>query len=406
MTDWYEYYRETCPICNNTGGCMVNSKGDTVACIRVESDVYFSKRFVSWIHRLKETRSVRPADEDHPFVEGHPKADSAELNSVYQTLLENCRLSDEHYAHLSGEQRQMTDSEIAVRNYITFPEKPWQMAKGLASILGREDFIGIPGFYENDYGWSISGNHSIMIPYRNCRNEVIGFQTRADYVDNFAQVSPGSIKGLSAKIIEQPDLVSISVDGVEIEQMRIPKGTDELIYHGSGNGMVKVKEGLRYMWLSSAKRKNGTGAGDPIPYHVARPTKELATWQSGELFETSSVWITEGALKADIAAEHIEKVYTEDELREYGTTFLAVAGTNTWSGILPVLKEMNVKLVNLAFDMDMMRNPQVANSIRDLAKTLKDEGYSANIALWNEEDGKGIDDMFINHKFAQLRKLY
>ena len=385
---------------------MVNGKGDTVACIRVESDVIFSKRFVSWVHRLKETRSNRPMDDAIPFVEGHPKAASSELNTVYQALLENSRLTDEHYEHLNGERRQMTDREIAIRDYVTFPEKPWQLAKGLANILGRTDFIGIPGFYETEYGWSIAGKTSIMIPYRNIRNEIIGFQTRADHVDNFAQVSPGSIKGLTAQIIEQPDLVSISVDGVEIEQVRLPKGEVKVVYHGSGNGTVKVKSGLRYMWLSSAIRKNGTGAGDPIPYHVARPTRELESWQTGDVHQSRAVWITEGALKADIAAEHIEKVYTSDELKEYGTTFLAVAGTNTWSGILPVLKEMNVERVNLAFDMDMLGNPQVAQSIRDLAKSLKEEGYSANLAMWNEEDGKGIDDVLINRKFPQLKKLY
>ncbi|MDX1806396.1 MAG: DUF3854 domain-containing protein, partial [Paenisporosarcina sp.] len=78
----------------------------------------------------------------------------------------------------------------------------------------------------------------------------------------------------------------------------------------------------------------------------------------------------------------------------------------TWRAIMPVLKRMGVRHVNIAFDIDAMSNPYVGHYLKELVHELRNEGYSANIAMWNEEDGKGIDDCLIAKKFAKLQKLF
>ena len=118
-----------------------------------------------------------------------------------------------------------------------------------------------------------------------------------------------------------------------------------------------------------------------------------------------SVWITEGGLKADISADHLENVYTKAQLETLGDTFLAIPGVNTWQIVLPALEEMGVETVNIAFDMDAMSNPDVEKHLKAFIQALKEKGYNVNFVVWNIKDGKGIDDMFLKRKYPQIRPL-
>ncbi|WP_069358488.1 DUF3854 domain-containing protein [Bacillus sp. NRRL B-14911] len=405
LKEWFEFYRETCPVCNHRGGCMINSKGDTVVCIRHESDIQFSKNFPSWIHRLRKKRERKPAeDAAGTFIEGNEKAAAEELNRVFKELVNCTTLADAHYDHLSS--RKMLKGEITLREYRSFPAKPWNVVKRISKSLQVDSYKGIPGFYQTNYGWSLSGREGILIPYRNQFNEIVGFQTRIDNPPNDVEVSVGSIPGLQARVKQQPNLVQIMVSGEIIEEVELTLNKNHMVCFEKGIGFVKLVRGQRYFWISSANKKNGTGAGDPMPVHVAVPTKDLANWTPGVLHKAPSVWITEGALKADIAVEHIEKVYSKEELTEIGTTFLAIAGVNTWSSVMPILKEVGVERVNIAFDMDSMENPQVAYYLKQLALALKSEGYAAYLAVWSSLDGKGVDDTLSKKRFPTLKKLF
>lgn len=73
---------------------------------------------------------------------------------------------------------------------------------------------------------------------------------------------------------------------------------------------------------------------------------------------------------------------------------------------MEVLEEMNTHLVTLAYDMDMLSNPDVLRPLKDFITHLKSKGYEVRMAMWNEEDGKGIDDMFLNSKFPQIKEFW
>ncbi|MDQ0273497.1 hypothetical protein J2S17_005429 [Cytobacillus purgationiresistens] len=407
MKDWFEYYREVCPICQNTGGCLINGKGDTVVCIRVNSEVQFSKRFPSWIHKLNNKRAIKPSEDATygDFISGQKKLDPNELDSIYSSLLEILSLTDNHYSHLSGPKREMSDIEIECRGYKSFPVRPWEKARKLKALLKVDSFSGTPGFYENKFGWSLAGREGILIPYRNEFNKVIGFQIRIDNPPNDLKIDPGSISGLQARVKEQPNLVQILVDGEIIDEKRLELKKTQLVHHENKTGTLTLVKGKRYFWLSSANKENGTGAGDPMPIHVAIPTHKLKNWNKGEILKTNAVWITEGALKADIAVEHIHRVYSNNELKDLGDTIIATAGVNVWRTALPVLENMGVKNVNLAFDMDAMQNPKVAYFIKEMAVELHKQNYHVNLVLWNIKDGKGIDDIFIQRKSPKIKPL-
>ncbi|WP_440274871.1 DUF3854 domain-containing protein [Ferdinandcohnia sp. SAFN-114] len=158
--------------------------------------------------------------------------------------------------------------------------------------------------------------------------------------------------------------------------------------------------------LSSSKKNKGTSSGDPAPVHISVPTVRKKNWETGETLKTRTVWLSEGPIKTDIASDLIEKVFDPQELFVVGDTFLALPGANSWRLALPILKEMDVDEVNLCFDADVVSNPYVRQHLMECAKELKKEGYSANMVIWNQADGKGIDDLLLNCKIPHFKRLF
>lgn len=109
-------------------------------------------------------------------------------------------------------------------------------------------------------------------------------------------------------------------------------------------------------------------------------------------------------LKADLAIDRIVEAFS-DVIEEVGDTMLATPGINSWRTLLPVLKNMGVKRVNLAYDMDAIENEYVNQYFHDMVKEFKLQGYEVYVAAWSLKNGKGIDDCLLNNFLPQLRKL-
>ncbi len=123
----------------------------------------------------------------------------------------------------------------------------------------------------------------------------------------------------------------------------------------------------KYIWLASTKFDGPhTESSCHVPVH-------------GDI-DTSIVRITEGLLKADAAmvldSEHI--------------LTLGIPGVDSWGFALPVLKELAVQKVRLAFDADFRTKANVALALRDCAKELVTQGYRCQFETW--DGAKGIDD--------------
>jgi hypothetical protein len=412
VDDWYEYYRTPCVICGKTGGCMVNVDGSAVACIRIESKTYFSKNSAlpSYLHFLKdEKRKQIDKNEVEPISEGHPKQKNNVLNGVFRSLLDCLELEEVHYNHLVSPERRLSDTQVNVRQYRSFPERPWEVARMLQEGLEIDHFKGVPGFYlKDDKYWTIAGTKGILIPFRNQYNEIVGFQYRIDNPPNVVEVKLNG-PGLKARILKQPNKVQVLFDGEVISEQFVELGKKwTTIYHnGEMKGWIRVVKGNRYFWLSSANKPQGTGSGNPAPIHVAVPTKKLKNWKEGELLKARTAWLSEGPLKCDIAADCIEKLYDPLEIEDIGDTFLALPGVGAWRLAIPVLKEMGVEQVNLCFDADAVSNPQVKKHLMECAKELKLQGFKGNLILWNENEGKGIDDFLLaGDKIPHMKKMF
>lgn len=122
----------------------------------------------------------------------------------------------------------------------------------------------------------------------------------------------------------------------------------------------------RYRWLSSGGLPGGVASGSPC--HVAPG--------SG-----TEVWVTEGPLKADLAADRL------------GVPVLGLAGVTTWRRALPLLEALRTSTVILAFDQDI--RPATQRTVEDQARRLetacRNAGWTVRRATWSAEY-KGLDD--------------
>ncbi|WP_297202876.1 DUF3854 domain-containing protein [Thermanaeromonas sp.] len=126
----------------------------------------------------------------------------------------------------------------------------------------------------------------------------------------------------------------------------------------------------KYKLFSGHVNKGGCSCGTPA--HVARP----------EEIKDPRVWITEGPLKADIAAAYLDALV------------IGVAGATSWKPALYVVEELAAKEVVIAYDMDQKSNEAVATAKRMLAAKLKGMGIVVREAVWEArcKNEKGIDD--------------
>lgn len=338
------------------------------------------------------------------------------LDEISRSLQKVLTLSDDHKRMLQSPERGMSEKEIAIRGYRSYPEKPWEPLKK----MGYENYEGFPGAYlkENKKGDNVSmywtlksfGHSGILIPIYNHYNYIVGWQFRLDKVPNVASFETPYPNRFSAWLGKDGE-ISICWDGEIIS--KLPE-TDFLNENGEPNGKTKsititlngkmyklgevgIKKGQKYKWLSSGSEYKGTEANNPLPIHVAVPCNIREKSKPGQLIKAKRCWITEGPIKADKSSEICNEV------------ILGIPGLTSWRYVLDVIDEMEVEHLILAFDMDIARKKELRNQV----KLLKEELYKrkrikqCDIALWSEEKhGKGLDDMLLNNHFPQIRNLF
>jgi hypothetical protein len=127
----------------------------------------------------------------------------------------------------------------------------------------------------------------------------------------------------------------------------------------------------RYLAFSSIGQPGGASPGAPV--HVAVPI-------GGACFER--IWVTEGELKADVAAHLLSRV------------FISVPGVSVWREAKDVLRALGAHEVVIAFDADQATNRDVANAKEALAADLAPD-FRVFDSRWDGHMGKGIDDALV-----------
>lgn len=268
------------------------------------------------------------------------------LPAIYERLLDLCDLSKNHQSQLLS--RGISTEMIEAARYKSMPRS----RVGIASQLVKEfgELKGVPGFWlPDDKGvnakWQLKGTQGMMIPVRNETGEVLQIKIR-------------------------PDVIKTA----------------------------------KYLSLSSKNDPSGTGA-------IAMPH-----WPKTDKI-TSTIRITEGELKADIATA-LSPCYT-----------VSAAGVHSWRDAADAVLVQNPETIIIAFDSDkdetvdqyvkgqpkIKDNSQaetdeakaqkandVGKATAKLARYLGANHHDVRIETWDEESGKGIDDVLVDGHETRL----
>ena len=259
-----------------------------------------------------------PSPKDAPS----DKAPDQEIHRTLTALLSLLTLTPAHREHLRTV-RGLTDDDIDGFGFKSTP--PSRLCRTLTERLIKQGcrVQGVPGFYVNDYGkWTVkfyTRTSGIVIPLRGADGLLHGLQIRLDH--------PIRDKD------DPPD-----------------------------------KEGAKYLPLTSTGKNQGVSAGTPVHF-IGDPHARV-------------VYVTEGALKADIAHALT------------GRTFVATVGANNSNGLdelFAFLHRNGTEEIIEAEDMDKYRNAGVNRGAAEIYRLARKNGMTCRRLNWNP-NYKGIDD--------------
>ncbi len=266
------------------------------------------------------------------------QSDKASVQTIHQTLsalLSMLSLTEAHREHLRS-QRGLSEEQIAQFGFKSTP--PPRLCRPITERLIQQGYTvaGVPGFYVDDSGhWTVKfyqRTAGIIIPLFGADGLLHGLQIRLDH---------------PLKDKDDPP----------------------------------EKSGAKYLPLSSSNKKQGTTSGSPIHF-IGSPFARV-------------VYVTEGALKADIAHALT------------GRTFVAIIGANNTAGLDEVfsfLRRNGTEEIIEAADMDKYSNNMVNKGTTKIYQLAVRHGLSCRRLTWNP-NYKGIDDWQLAlHRKKELQK--
>lgn len=286
---------------------------------------------------------------------------SPKPHEVYAFTLQNLPLTDEHRRQLNN--RGLSDEEIAKFGYASLPTS---RAEVMSKLLDKwpDGLSGVAGFWCDDKGeWRLAGKNGILIPIRDKEGKITAMKVRLDK----------------------------------------PATPSQKYLLLSSNPKADRKTGTQ-------KYPGGTAAKAAVHFPLGLP-KKLKTLR-----------ITEGEIKADVASSITE--YT-----------VAIPGVAMWKLAVDVIKELKPEEVLICFDSDKgeariiesqddlaygqkredvgFRNVQaeetedffIGKALSSFYLALEKEGVNVFIETWEEEFGKGIDDVIMGGNPEAIRRM-
>lgn len=356
--------RVNCPICGanskvelhkerTTGRCWACSAKFNLQSYVASSLGISNKEAYKWLcdefftGHEREYETIRRESKAKAAIEP-PKANLANTNKVYRFMMGNLSLTDAHIEHLKTI-RGLTDEEIKKLEYFSFNSFNADFIKEITKNIPEENLKDVPGLFRRKEGLYTDGKYRIVtsdmnkskkkrdgifVPYKNIDGDIVGFQIRKNNED-----------------------LRVFKDG---------------------------KKENKYKWYTSAEIEQtisyavpGTGTTPGAPMHYACEfIYDFYTGKEYPYIEDGELWLTEGAMKADIA--HVISKHP----------FVGIAGTKCIKPLIkdfPRLKELGVTKIVDCLDMDYLENQNVFKDRQRLKEEIEKAGIEYKMQTWNTE---------------------
>lgn len=425
---WYEFIRVACPICGHTGNCIVNETGTAIICTRCENKHPYG---TAWYYSLKYSAKTNQSNairmsKHAPDVKQASHANDNQLDKVYRLLLLYYGLTKADFKTLTS-QRHLSEETIKHHHYATFTESKRQVVRTesgkIYSIwhllfkkigIPLDSWLGVPGFYGvnlpdcKELLPIFNTVEGTLIPFRNASNLITGLQVRVHKIPVYIKVINKQFKSMAYKIHASAD-GSFTITDRYGEEITTGFGVfhqENTVQLPDGMLTFKMSKGAKYIWVTSVHKLEGCGpSGDlGLPCQVDLDgIYQTLRLEAPANFrqQPKTAWITEGGLKTDVATEQLSQVFTTQELDKFGHMIIGVPGTSTWRPLLKLIADLNITRVTLAYDADFVSNKAVQTQYSKLISALSSR-VVVQIAIWNINDGKGIDDCLVNRKRPKI----
>lgn len=339
---------------------------------------------------VEGTRTERTSVKNHCVIDSVTPLSNDKLDTIYRCMMKHLPLYQYHAQYLLSEG---WDMELILNNGIcSFPVENKRklpsslkkipsreaLAKKVMQELGIKSLAGVPGAYINDKGnWSFVSKSGIVFPVYDEEGFIYRIRIRLDYLD-----LPVLLKEDSDGFFyeDEGERVSVTMSGP------IKKTAEETIKIRFSSHEGKYRNFSSYLQNEDAYKcgfienvfNKGCEAKNQLLFAM-HPDDDYETF-----------WIIEGEKKA-IFSNHILK-----------QPFIGLSGVNDFGRLqknrngktaLEIMKNKGARRCIIAYDADRYHNAAVMMFMNNLADMLISEELEVYIADWNEENGKGLDDL-------------
>lgn len=402
-TDNPDLYNLYCNRSSEAKGTIVagNDGNEYVAIFENDSSTVFEEK------KQREERQKKRVDgevKEHTprqftVVDSVSILSNEELDKVYRCILDKLPLYRFHADYLIKEGWNM---ELIKKHHIcSFPVKnlenlPGSLRKGMMSRrklaklvkdeLGLSSLAGVPGAYIDKSGyWSFTGKSGILFPVYDANGNIVRLRIRMDYLDLPVKAEEDE-NGFFYKEKDTDERVTVSMSGPFIlkDGKKIFKKFSSHAGKYRNFSSYKINDQAYKDGFIENMYQKGCEAGNQMTVVADRQ-------DDFRLF-----WITEGEKKA---------IFSNYVLKQ---PFVGLPGVNDFGrlvkphlngkSVLDIFKQRGAKVAVVAYDADRYSNDAVMNNQEKLALLLKKAGFTVLIADWDQEDGKGLDDLLSSGK--------
>lgn len=355
---------------------------------------------VSVLSKPKQDNTIPPREPEY-------------LDRVYRSLLSSLVLVDDDRQELKDHDKWSDEFFTEVTDkypLVTLPPADWdrfskehprseefarmrglisnkKLIEKLTSEFGTDGLKGVPGFYKRKNGaWAIAGMDGYLIPQYNMEGLIYRLRVRTH---------AGARRDAAHRKFEKLSANEIAAYAAEAG---VKDSDREAVVEKIAKSYGK------YVAFSSPYGDCGCASGSNLSFYGLDLLDKYGD------YPIKRVIVCEGEKKGIVASQKLG--YLVITLPGVGTYKLLneplIVSEKCKGGpfsCIEWLKILGIERISVANDMDMFENANVKKATKGLIDLIQSEGLTAEIVMWSQLLGKGIDDCLMAGGIPKFQKI-